>query len=258
MIFSILLTIIPVSLFEKMNFFLNIAEEYRVVLLRCLLFVTIFILISCIYGLYILAQNHVDINGHNYCVRAQYGDILKQNGCKKVIPFDECFTTHVGDLPSDIKPTSICGQYLSRHPIYDMKDLIDKIGLNPVKSKSKYQNRERYESGRLVPQDDYLLLAFTKLDKDGRSLMSYDDYIDSLSVLWKEIDKYCGQSNVCIPILGSGITRIGGEQFTQQELLDIIIGTYKLNRSKLKQPYKLYIMCKRSGDFSLNKIGQYV
>ena len=38
-----------------------------------------------------------------------------------------------------------------------------------------------------------------------------------------EIDKYYAQKDVCMPILGSGVTRIDGVSITQQELLDIIV-----------------------------------
>lgn len=63
--------------------------------------------------------------------------------CRKVIPFDECFTTSVGNLPSDIKPTSICGQYLEKNPQIDMQSLIDSAQLKPSKSRSKYQNKKK-------------------------------------------------------------------------------------------------------------------
>jgi hypothetical protein len=133
---------------------------------------------------------------------------------------------------------------------------IDNVQLKPLKSKSKYQNKDRYESGSLVPNGDDLLLAFAKLDKDGLGkFSSRDEFLDCLSVLWKEIDKYYGQKNVCIPILGSGLTRIGDTSLTRQELLDIVIASYKLNARKIKSPCQLHIICKRCDDFSLNKIG---
>lgn len=72
------------------------------------------------------------------------------------------------------------------------------------------------------------------------------------------IDKYYGQKDVCIPILGSGLTRINETTLTQQELLDIIISSYKLSPHKIKYPYKLYIVCKKNDDFSLNKIGKFI
>lgn len=47
-----------------------------------------------------------------------------------------------------------------------------------------------------------------------------------------------------MPILGSGVTRMGDESLTQQKLLDIIIESYKLSAQKLKPPCQLHIICK--------------
>lgn len=75
------------------------------------------------------------------------------------------FSTHVGTNPADIKPTSICGQYLTANPNLNIQSLLSNSQLKPLKTKSKYQSKERYESGRIVPNGDDLLLAFAKLDK---------------------------------------------------------------------------------------------
>ena len=67
--------------------------------------------------------------------------------------------------------------------------------------------------------------------------MNREEYLVCLSLLWKEINKYYAQKDVCIPILGSSITRTGsGSNLTQQELLDMIIYSYKLCNSKIKIP----------------------
>ena len=76
--------------------------------------------------------------------------------------------------------------------------------------------------------------------------------------MWEEIDKYYGQKDVCISILGSGTTRMNGELLTQQQLLDMIIVSYKLSSHKIKLPNKLIIVCRRNDDFSINKIGEYI
>lgn len=102
-------------------------------------------------------------------------------------------------------------------------------------------------------------MAFAQLAKDGKGMFrSYDEFLECLSLLWKEIDKYYGQKDVCISVLGSGLTRIGDTSFTQQELLDIIIESYKLSSHKIKLPYKLHIVCKECDDFSLNNIGENI
>lgn len=43
---------------------------------------------------------------------------------------------------------------------------------------------------------------------------------------------------------------------TQQELLDLIILSYKLSNNKIKLPNKLIIVCRKNDDFSLNNIGE--
>jgi len=257
-IISAIFTFVPEALLGKYKLFDKCSDEINIILIRILIFITIFILSIVLNAIYLKFRRKIYIKGHNYSICIKYGDILKMNKCKNVVPFDECFTTSVGNLPSNIKPDSICGQYLSKNPIQDIQVLIDNIHLQPAKNKSKYQNKVCYTSGKLVPNGNDLLLAFAKLDKDGLGHLTREEYLDSLSVLWKEIDKYYGQKDVCIPVLGSGVTRINDTSFTQQELLDMIICSYKLSGNKIKYPYKLYIICKKRDDFSLNKIGESV
>ena len=255
-IISAIFTFVPEALLGKYKLFDKCSDEINIILIRVLVFIAIFILSIIVNAIYLKFRRKICIKGHNYSICIKYGDIFKMNKCKKVIPFDECYTTSVGNLPSDINPDSICGQYLSRNPIQDIQTLINNINLQPDKNKSKYKNKECYTSGKLVPNGNDLLLAFAKLDKDGLGYLTREEYLDSLSVLWKEIDKYYGQKDVCIPILGSGVTRINGTSFSQQELLDMIICSYKLSTNKIKNPYKLHIICKKRDDFSLNKIGE--
>ena len=186
----------------------------------------------------------------------QYGDLFKQKKCKRVIDFDECFTNSVGATPSEINADSICGQYLKANPIDNIHTLIDASGLRPSEKKSAFQAKECYPSGSILPKGDDLLMAFAKLDPDGLGRMTRDEYIDSLSLLWKEIDKFYGQKDVCIPVIGSGVTRIDDATLSQQELLDIVIASYRLSSKKIKIPNKLRIICKRRDDFSLNKVGE--
>ena len=249
-------TFVPETIFEKYKLLSNVSDEVNVVLTRVLVFIAVLVLSIIINAIYLLCRRSVRIKGNNYSIQIKYGNLFKMRNCKKVIPFDECFTTSVGDSPSNINPDSICGQYLEENPIQDMQILIDNAQLKPAKSKSKYQNKERYDSGKLVPNGDYLLMAFAKLDKDGLGELSRDEFLNCLSTLWKEINKYYGQKDVCIPILGSGVTRGEIASLTQQELLDIIIGSYKLSAHKIKLPRKLRIVYKERYSFSLNKIGE--
>ncbi len=261
-IVTVAFTFVPETIFGKLKLLPYVSDEANIVLTRVLAFIVVLLLSIIINALYLHFRRRICIKGKNYNIQIEYGDLLKMRACKKVISFDECFTTVVGEETPEIKPSSICGQYLINNPIQDMKSLIDKANLKPAKSKSKYQNQNRYDSGKLVPNGDYLLMAFAKLDETGSGrFFSRDEFLECLSLLWKEIDKYYAQKDVCIPILGSGITRMDGESsgiLTQQELLDIIIYSYKLSSCKIKPPYKLHIVCKKDANFSLNKIGESI
>lgn len=247
-----------VSYILKMYGCTSVVKHLNITLNRVLFFVIVIITVTLFYYLYLKYRKSITIKGDNYIIKVKYGNILKESNCKRVIAFDECFTTNVGILPNEIKETSICGQYLRANPNLNVPQLIEDAKLTKAKRKSKFKHQDCYKSGTIVANGDDLLLAFAPLDESGRGVFpSYESYLDSLFLLWKELDKYYAQQDVCISILGSGITRIGDgmESFlTQQKLLEMIVGSYKLSPYKLKKPYKLRIVCKKRDDFSLNNI----
>ena len=257
-IITVIFTFVPESVFDTIHIIKDAPTETNIICNRIVAFVAVFITVAIVYSFYLHFRKKINIKGKNYNIIVRYGDIFNMTDCKKVIPFDECFSTSVGAAPSQIKPGSICGQYLNKYPITDMQDLLGSAQIKPISGKSKYNSQAKYESGCLIPKDDCLLMAFAKLDKDGLGEMTREEYLDCLEVLWQEINKHYGLSDVCIPILGSGITRMGDNSLTQQELLDMIIASYKLSKHKIKSPAKLHIVCQKRDDFSLNKIGQYI
>lgn len=248
---------IPEAVFEKYTLFPKLSMEINVIINRIGISALIAIMVALIYNIYMRNRKKTVIKGKNYIIEVKYGDIIKETNCKRVINFDECYTTEVGDLKHQIKKNTVCGQYLLKNPNIDIDKLIANANLKEAKRKSKFQNKIRYDSGKLVPNGDDLLMAFVKLDEEGIGrFFSIQEYIDCLLTLWEEIDKYYGQKDVYIPILGSGLTRINEQKLTQQELLDIMIMTYKWSAHKIKKPYKLCIVCKENDDFSLNKISE--
>ena len=221
-------------------------------------------LYTCLEGnfgdicVFLIFRRWTTICGDNYLIRVEYGNILKTKRCKRVINFDECFTTQVGDKIGDVNPTSICGQYLLAHPNLDVQRLIDNNNIVPARSKSKYQQKRRYDSGTIVPNGDDLLMAFAKLDEKGKGrFFSRDEYLDCLELLWKELENYYGERDVCVPILGAGTTCIdggSGASISQQDLLNMMIWSYKLSSHKIKTPHKLRIVCRKNRGFSINNI----
>lgn len=251
--------LIPNELIEKYALSEDYSNNINIILIRICIFIFILVVVTIIRTISLVFRR-VYIKGNNYIIQIQYGNLVKMPNCKKVIAFDECFTTVIGEDTWQIKPHSICGQYLAANQLNEEKiqGLIKNARVTSLDSRSKYNNMVRYKSGKLVPNGDDLLLAFTKLNERGLGELTYDEFLDALSTLWEEIDAYYAGKDVCISILGSGCTRIEGESLTQQQLLDIIIASYRLSSHKIKLPYQLHIVCKRQDNFSLNKIGEYI
>lgn len=256
---TFIFTFAPDSFFAHGFISVDYSTETIVACNKLLFLVVLAIIISivkCVYNRWI-KKNHT-INGNGYKIVVEYGNIFKKDSCKKVVSFDECFTTRVGSAPSDIKPNSICGQFLAKFPSVDFDSVIENSDLKRSRKQSAFNNSKCYDSGSIIPFNDYLLLAFAKLDKDGLGRMTRDEYLQCLELMWKEISKHYNGKSVALPILGSGITRFKDETLTHQQLLDMIIASYKLSAEKIKLPAELHIVCRKEDSFSFSKIGEYI
>ena len=267
-VFSVLLTFLPVSFFSfchvrKQEMLKNIswpdANTCNIFIARGLLFLGLFALSVLASWIYSLKRKKVKIKGNNYSIFVEYGDLMKKENCQRVINFDECYTTSVGINPADIKEDTICGQYLMQNPGLDVPALISASGVKPSRRKSKYKNLPCYEPGTIVPNGDDLLMAFTRLEESGSSMkFTVEEYLKCLSRLWEEIDKYYCNKDVCVPVLGSGIARFengNSSSIPKQELVDLMITSYKLSPHKLKSSHALHIVCwEPSDDFSMDRV----
>lgn len=251
-IISAVFTVVPEDCFQYGIVTCNWSDA-TIVLVNRLFFCAAIIILTCIvYGCYLKFRRAVTISGRNYSIKIEYKDLYEVKNGKKVINFDECFSVNVGSKPEDIKPGSVCGQYLEKYPIEDMQSLIQASGIQPY-GISLFNNKPKYFSGTIIPKGDFFLMAFAKLDEKGLGRMSYVEYLECLDKLWEQIDLYHGTEDVYLPILGSRITRFEKE-LSQQELLDIMIASYRLSPKKMKKPNTLHIVCKKCDDFSLNHI----
>lgn len=267
---STIFTFIPESFFKsyewlsqdtlkKYNFFSTFnLQDLNIIISRITCFISIYTIVIILYSLYLYFRKKTIIKGQNYEIIIEYGDIFKKKNCKRVISFDECFTTKIGNRIADINEKSICGQYLMSHQNLDIQRLLDDNEIKPIKSRSRYKKKIRYRSGTIVPNGDDLLMAFVKLDENGKGkFFSRDEYIKCLDFLWQELENYSSEEDVCIPILGSGTTSfdsVSGASISKKELLDIMILSYKLSSHKIKSPNKLRIVCQKTADFSINDI----
>ena len=255
---TLIFTFVPESFFTYG--FITVDWEQNTIILcnRVLILLVVIALVGFVQFLFFCFRKSVTIGNNRYTIVVEYADIFDKDDCKKVIPFDECYTTHVGDAPHEIKYSSICGQFLDKNRGIDICGVIRQVGLTKQRKHSAFQSMDCYESGKLLPYDDFLLMSFAKLDVHGLAHLTRAEYMRCLEVLWAEIDKYYAGKSVAIPILCSGLTRFGDEMLTQQQLLDIIIASYKMSPNKIKRPAELHIVCSKCENFSFNKIGDYI
>lgn len=80
-------------------------------------------------------------------------------------------------------------------------------------------------------KDNYLILAFTRVDKNNRSYLNKLDYGYFLENFWENIDMVYNYREISIPLIGTGISRIE-EKFIKQEILEIILNSIKFSSKK--------------------------
>ena len=191
-------------------------------------------------------KNKAKIRINNSTVNIIFGDIFKQRELK-VIAFNEYFDTLVDD--KIISHASLNGQYLDKH-ISDIEQLdLDIEGDARLKERITDRNFERksgkkvkYKLGSIHLHGDYILLAFSHFDENNRARLTLQEYTDCLMNMWNEIDMIYSGKTVSVPLLGNGVTRFKDCKINEQELLDIILCTYRISKVKFTYPACLNIV----------------
>ena len=188
----------------------------------------------------------IDVDGST--INVITGDIFKQDGFK-AIAFNEYFDTLVDDaIISKISLNGIFIQnylncsleefdnYLSNYK-FDVDDIdIFNIDRNGGK-------KQKYKLGTVCVYNDYLLTAMTKFDNDNKAHLTMPDYLEFLINFWDKVNKIYAQKSVSTTIFGSGITRIlGHKNISDEDLLKIMIWTFRISEMRFKYPAKLTIV----------------
>ncbi len=86
-------------------------QDINIIISRLVCFLLVWIGTSLLYGAFLKFRRWTIIKGQNYSIKVEYGNILKKRKCKRVISFDECFTTQ------DLLNMMIWSYKLSSHKI---------------------------------------------------------------------------------------------------------------------------------------------
>lgn len=234
-----------------------IPDDYKVCL-NCIGY-TAFVLLFIIYLIiWYRANNLMDINfdidGSN--VNIKCGDLFLENGLK-TIPFNEYFDTEVDD--KIISNKSLNGIYINRffkNKVHELDSFIvdnsdDSDIIDSQCSRLQGGKRIKFKLSTIIVYDDFIITAFSKFDEHNRATLTMPEYIEFLINFWDRVNRIYAQKNVSVPIFGSGITRIKEHKnISDEDLLKIMLWTFRLSEMKFKYPAKLSIIVHE------DKIGQ--
>jgi hypothetical protein len=182
-------------------------------------------------------------------VEVKFGDIFSEQADLKAIAFNEYFDTLVDDKV--IAKSTLNGIFINKFFKDNVEELDGIISAdahlrevvvaeNATRSAGK---KTKYKLGTICVVNDYLLIALTHFDADHRAYLEINDYINCLLNFWNEVDRVYAGKTVALPVLGSGITRFKGyENISDQELIELIIWTFKVSRIKFTYPSKVKIV----------------
>ena len=196
-------------------------------------------------------------------VEVYFGDIFEDAAELKAISFNEYFDTQVDD--KIILKRSLHGQFIEKFYggqvgaldgiIAADEHLTEMIeGENSTRLAGK---KTKYKLGTVCMAQEYLLIALSRFDANNKAFIEISDYISCLLAFWNEVDRVYAGRTLALPVLGSGITRFRDyENISDQELLELIIWTFKLSRIKFAYPSKVKIVVweKKSEKINLQKL----
>lgn len=218
--------------------------------------VTVFIaVIVCIYLFIWLWSNlkkRISLKINNTKIVVKEGDIFQATG-KKVIPANEFFDTHVGD--GIIEPTSLHGKYITEHTQFSPAELQSTINealekQNPVliDMVRANGNQIKYPLGTIFnDKKGFLLLAYSRFDECNRAFMNTEDVIYCYNRMWDEIDKCRGNDSISLPVMGgSGLVRGPLANYTEQQLIELLLWSFRISGIHLSRGSSLNIIVHKS------------
>lgn len=252
--FSILSAISVVT--SLLFIFLEVPDEKKIYCSIGFIVCLIVVLLFLWYRANHISKIELKIN--NSTLEIGSGDIFEEAGFK-IIAFNEFFDTQVDDVI--ISKRTLNGKYIMK--FYPQVSVLDEIISSDLHAtdciigdiERKCGKTKQYKLGTIIKNGEYFLLAFTHFDRDNRAFLEINDFTACLMNMWNECDIHYGGNTVVLPLLGSGITRFRGyENITDQELLEIIIWTFKVSRIRFQYPSKARIVLTKD---TISKINLY-
>ena len=223
-------------------------------------FLAVIILIYLFVWLWANLKKNISLKINNTKIVVKEGNIFQETG-KKVIPANEYFDTHVGD--GIIEPTSLHGQYITTYAQLSHRKLQTTINeslkqRNPIliDMVRKNGNQIKYPLGTIYDDHNgFLLLAYARFDESNRAFMNTEDVLACYNKMWDEIDKCRGNNSISIPVMGgSGIVRGPLANYTEQQLIELLLWSFRISGIHLSRNASLNIIVHKSMIKTINML----
>lgn len=239
--------------FTSVLIFWDIPQEYKLISFIVFIAINVSIYIFLFVRANKIINVKLDIDGS--IVEIKEGNIFKEEDLK-VINFNEYFDTKVDN--KIIAENTLNGQFIKKYVenIEELDNLIDqKLEKLDYNTNRKDGKKKRYALGEIVEYKDFLITSLSKFDDQNRANLTLKEYIGFLMNFWNSLDVIYANRNVSITIFGSGTTRFKEITYiSDQELLEIIIWSFKISKVKFKYPTKISIIIPKE---KINKINLY-
>ena len=194
---------------------------------------------------------YVKVKIDSTSVEIKEGDLFEQEGLI-AIGFNEYFDTVVDD--KIISKKSLNGIFIDTYLIHTGKEVdeLDVLIENGVENEHKAKGKKRKAEGKLqryklgaiyLLDDRYILTAFTKFNNRNEARLTMSEYLEFLVNFWDNVNSIYAQRSVSVPIFGGGITRFKEHKtISDEELLKIMLWTFKISEMRFKHPARLTII----------------
>ncbi|WP_257147181.1 macro domain-containing protein [Bacillus wiedmannii] len=222
------------------------------------------VILTLLYFVYSIIKktglDSISLNLDGSIFEISVGDIFQQDDQDfKVIAFNEYFDTKVDD--ELISFTSLNGQYLTKnYPTTEDIQSLDvrisndkRLSVKDVNVKRKLGGKTtKYELGSVFKDGNYFLISFSKFDEKNEAHLRLTEYATCLLKFWDEAYSLYNKKTIVVPLLGSGITRHRDFKASPQDLLEVLIWTFKISKVKFKEPSKVKILIHKDQQNEIN------
>jgi hypothetical protein len=230
--------------------FVDIPDDYKLWAGIAFLIVITLIHVATWVCANLMREISIEIEGSK--VNIATGDIFQQKGLK-AIAFNEYFDTQVDNVI--ISKASINGKFIESEftgPVETLDAYIadfpfDDGDIVETEVQRRIGKRTRYRLGTICVYNDFLLTAFARFDAKNQANLTMPEYLEFLINFWDKVNKVYAQQSVSTTIFGSGITRIKGHRtISDEDLLKIMLWTFRISEMRFKYPAKLTIVIHES------------